>query len=610
LFGDEPAEVLSDGRVFTGGGAYSGGFGPGSAGVAQTYFFNSSLPAGKQWSAAPVNKITRSNNNINNGQAYYDSSDEESWVKLSDGSILTYDIWASTALGTFYAERYIPAGSAASQTLGISNVWVDASTLSNTNPPSVLSSAAQGLELGPAFLQRDGNVIYFGANGNTAIYHPATNIWTAGPTEPQKNLTINAPSANQPNYTVMAGGPATFLAATDDPGAVLPNGNILIALSPLGPLTAAGGYSFPTATYMYEYNPTAPAATAFTEITPGGLNNVNAFALNMVVLPTGQVLLASEGNAFQVYTEDPNTGPQGGWRPTISSITPNIDGSFRLTGTQLNGISEGASYGDDNQSASNYPIVQLTDSQNNVSYARTSSWSSTGVVTGNAQVSTTFQLPPADGPGVYYLSTIANGIASTPVLVVFGSNFDDTVTVGTTDIFGLFPFPSVSFNGTPTFYTANAIAGIHILAAGGNNAINIQQTFAGVPVSVEGSATDTVDIGSSAPSLGGTLANIAAPVNVSNTSGSTTLNVDDSGDTTGQTVTVSNNSISGTWSPAAINYSDAALSTIKTVNLSGGSGGNTFNVQSTLAGATTTINPDITTLRSANTVNIGSTAPS
>jgi hypothetical protein len=207
-----------------------------------------------------------------------------------------------------------------------------------------------------------------------------------------------------------------------------------------------------------------------------------------------------------------------------------------LTGTQLNGVSEGANYGDDNQSASNYPIVQLTDLNGNVSYATTSYWSSTRVATGNTPEHVTFALPGGDVPGVYYLSTIANGIASTPVLFVLGSS-GDTVTVGSTN-FLFFTFPSVTINGTPVFYNPAAIAGIDIVV-GANSAINVQQTY--VPVDIEGGGDDTVNIGSQAPNLGGTLANINAPVHVGNsfgsltfdgsTFGSTTLNVDDSGDT-------------------------------------------------------------------------------
>ncbi len=46
----------------------------------------------------------------------------------------------------------------------------------------------------------------------------------------------------------------------------------------------------------------------------------------------------------------------------MDNITLNGDGSYHLTGTQLNGMSEGASYGNELQMSSNYPIVRLTGS--------------------------------------------------------------------------------------------------------------------------------------------------------------------------------------------------------------------------------------------------------
>jgi hypothetical protein len=309
--------------------------------------------------------------------------------------------------------------------------WVDASTLSAVNPPSILeSNGAQGSELGPAFLQPDGNVIYFGANGNTAIYNPTTNIWTAGPQEPQKNLTITRvfdgvnmmTGKNNFHYTVTPGGSSTFLVGTDDPGVMLPNGHILISLSPVGPVKSAadgGGYSFPQASYIYEYD---PVAQTFTENTPAGLTTTNAFKLNMVQLPNGKVLMSTEGGVFQVYT--PDGSPQNAWRPTISSIVDNGGGTFTLKGTQLNGISEGANYGDDNQSASNYPIIKFTQDVvilgfhfNVDSYARTFNWSSAGVATGSAIVSTQFNLPAGHSSLSDFesVTVIANGIPSLSV---------------------------------------------------------------------------------------------------------------------------------------------------------------------------------------------------
>jgi hypothetical protein len=186
-FGDDPVEVLSpdsshpDGQVLVG---YING--------PATYLFDPDAAAGSQWKKTAGSKLRN------------DQSDEEAWVKLPDGSILSYDVYASQSSGTFQAQRYIPS----------LDTWADTtlpSALSTTNPPSVLSTN-QGSELGPGFLEANGNVIYFGANGNTAIYNSNTNIWSAGPAEPQKNLTltpINNASGKLVSYTVTAGGPLT-----------------------------------------------------------------------------------------------------------------------------------------------------------------------------------------------------------------------------------------------------------------------------------------------------------------------------------------------------------------------------------------------------------------
>jgi hypothetical protein len=65
--------------------------------------------------------------------------------------------------------------------------------------------------------------------------------------------------------------------------------------------------------------------------------------------------------------------------------------------------------------SSNYPIVRLADAQGNEFYARTFNWSSTGVATGSASVSTDFTLPVGIPAGTYSLYVAANGILSKPV---------------------------------------------------------------------------------------------------------------------------------------------------------------------------------------------------
>ena len=98
-----------------------------------------------------------------------------------------------------------------------------------------------------------------------------------------------------------------------------------------------------------------------------------------------------------------------------------------LLGTNLNGINDGAAYGDDNEMASNYPLVRLTDSSGNVTYARTTNWSVTGVSQGAETV--TFTLPTADTPNAYLLQAVANGVPSATVdLNPFPTTFATTAT--------------------------------------------------------------------------------------------------------------------------------------------------------------------------------------
>jgi hypothetical protein len=160
-FGDDPTEVLANGTVFSG---YLGG--------PQTYAYN---PSTNTWSATG----TKLRN---------DRSDEESWVKLPDGSILSYDVFSSPSTGAGHAQRYVPS----------TNTWVDVGSV-----PVPLSGSSLGSELGPAFLLPDGRVLQIGANSNTAIYTPATNSWVAGPTIPNAKGADDAPGAELPNGHVI-----------------------------------------------------------------------------------------------------------------------------------------------------------------------------------------------------------------------------------------------------------------------------------------------------------------------------------------------------------------------------------------------------------------------
>jgi hypothetical protein len=92
--------------------------------------------------------------------------------------------------------------------------------------------------------------------------------------------------------------------------------------------------------------------------------------------------------------------------------------TYKISGTQFNGLSQGAMYNDDFQDATNYPLVRLTNqATGHVFYARTHNHSSMGVATGSRVVSTRFDVPAAAETGTTTLEVVANGIPSTPVTV-------------------------------------------------------------------------------------------------------------------------------------------------------------------------------------------------
>ncbi len=318
---------------------------------------------------------------------------EASWVKLPDGSILTVDSSALTA------ERYLP----------LPVGWIPAGSIPASSP----LYDTYVYEEGPAFLLPNGQAIFIGSAPYTDIYTPSTGSWTAGPPLPYVDGTY---SGGMP----------------DAPGAMMVNGKILLLLShtptaAFMPQTATGK---PEGVYFYEYDytptPQSPQGT-FTSVSPppnfytGGTTDGTV----MLDLPDGTVLFDGGQLNLPLFVYQPTGSPLPGGQPVIRSITKNPDGfSYHLIGTNLNGISEGAAFGDDGQMASNYPLVRLTDAAGKVTYTRTHDWSSTGVMTGPTPVSTEFALPASIllAPWQNYsLQVVANGNASNPISFAAGT---------------------------------------------------------------------------------------------------------------------------------------------------------------------------------------------
>jgi hypothetical protein len=147
--------------------------------------------------------------------------------------------------------------------------------------------------------------------------------------------------------------------------------------------------------------------------TAGPVSRQAAGYFQFVVLPTGDVLTTNITQFAQIYTPG-GGGVEQEWQPTITSmpgcLTPG--GTFVLKGTQLNGRSQGANFGDDLQAASNYPLVRLTHFGTGVVvYARTYDFSTMSIAPGKSG-STKFVVSPATATGWNWLQVIANGIAS------------------------------------------------------------------------------------------------------------------------------------------------------------------------------------------------------
>jgi hypothetical protein len=114
----------------------------------------------------------------------------------------------------------------------------------------------------------------------------------------------------------------------------------------------------------------------------------------------------------------------------------------------------------------------------------------------------------------------------------------------------------------------------------GNDTVYYQGSTSGNFVLDGQAGNDGVILGSSTPT-GKTLAGFGAPVSIDNSTGSTSLVVDDSADTTASTVTLSSRGLTG-FGTAGIGLGSGVTNLL----VLGGSGGNNFTVAGTIAGTT------------------------
>jgi hypothetical protein len=389
--------VLPDGRAIVEGGEYNGT----STTQVETYLGAIYDPAGNTWTAVNPpsgwseigdgQSVVLADGTFMLGNCCYtaqalfeestltwntqvpsgkkDANSEEGWTLLPNGDVLTVDISSAPSFELF-----------------------NVNALAWTSPGSTPESLVALCEIGPQVLRPDGTVIVFGANGNNAIYNSNTGEWSDGPPFPS----------------------GSGMAVADGPAALLPDGNVLVQASgqPTGTCLAE---HYAVGSNFYEFNGSS--------LTNVGTFDTYSFSGRMLVLPTGQVLWT---NSYAPYSPNvqiyiPSGTYESAWQPTISSVASTLNvGSANnvITGTQFNGLSQGAMFGDDAQMATNYPLVRITNSSTgHVFYAKTHSHSTMGVATGSATVSTEFDVPSVIEVGASTLEVVANGIPSAPVSV-------------------------------------------------------------------------------------------------------------------------------------------------------------------------------------------------
>jgi len=400
------SQVLPSGKVYVAGGEY----GPGGTGgelydpVANTWtacgpipgswniydgnsqlLYNGNVLEGPQigsassfnilqWSPSTLNYTTEGNAPLNH--------DEAEWVKLPDSTVLYVGRLTTSSC------RFQPK----------TNTWLNDGTV----PVSIFDPIGQ--ESGCGTMLPNGKAIFFGATQHNAIYTPSGNSTTVG--------TWAAAS----DFPTIGG---SLVGQTDASGAMMVNGRELLAVCPVG----EAGHEFRTPTYFLEYDYTTNTFTQVTSIIPfwgaDSLAGVGAFVTQMLDLPDGNVLVSISqigpfAAQYYIYTPGSAAIPQG--KPVINSILPDGCPSYKITGKLFNGISEGASYGDDWQMSTNWPLVRLTNGTN-VYYAKTTNWNRIGAVQTDSLEDTAVFTPPATLPaGTYSLVVVVNGFASSPVL--------------------------------------------------------------------------------------------------------------------------------------------------------------------------------------------------
>jgi hypothetical protein len=334
------------------------------------------------------------------------ASDEETWSLLPDGTVLAVAIASPP-----FAQKYVPT----------TDTWVSAGAppaeLALLSLPDTTVSPAVSVgigEIGPAIVLTDGRLFAIGGTGHTALYTPPATPSLPGSWTAAHNL---PPDTSGNNFNAPNGNIQT---AIDAPAVLLPGGNVLLVGGETVREVAGTQVEFwSNPSTVFTYDPATDNLTQLGSQPPA--NGVDCWRARLLLLPSGQVLMTTQQSQTIAALVDPAIigTPNAAWRPVITGFTSvmAVGHHYKISGRQINGLSQANSYGDDAQMATNYPVAKFTHSGTTVSYFRTFDFSTLGIATASAVHNTLVEIPASAPAGNYTLQIIANGIASDPVKV-------------------------------------------------------------------------------------------------------------------------------------------------------------------------------------------------
>lgn len=331
------------------------------------------LPDGRYYTSNAVNNKTAFFNPATNvftpGPNKTDSGSEEGFVLMQEGTLVN-----PMGVNSPGSEKYNPA----------TNTWFNSGNL----PVSVYEASSR--EPGSGLSLYDGRMFYPGGTGHTVIY-------TQGPLPSSAGTWIQGP-----DFPIIA---TKQVGTKDSMSTMLTNGKMMILAGPVDGV--AGNFLAPT--YFFEFNPTT---NTMAQVTSAPSSADPPYVGRVLTMPNGQMLFSHGANQLQVYTST-NPTPNNAWRPTVAwaPAVAAANNQINVFGTQINGLSQGASYGDEGVPNTNFPLVRLVNtSTNNVYYCRTHDHSTMGIAPGAAIEYTRANLPAGIPAGNYNLFVVANGI--------------------------------------------------------------------------------------------------------------------------------------------------------------------------------------------------------